>query len=254
MNARSRRPRRSAVGLVLVLLATAFLATEVAFRISDAMAGRDASFYLPQDLSSRMYDPHPYLGMVLRPGVSGGGKYKYHINALGMRGREITREKPPGVYRIACLGSSTTYGTGATSDEFTYPARLEMLLNKISAAGGTDDGRIYEVLNCGVSGWNTADSLVNLELRILDLQPDAVLAYDAANDGRIIQARGFVSDYSHMRRPPPIVKLPALEQFLLGHVRTYARLTHGTDPEKQFGGLAEWIFVDNYRALQVPST
>jgi lysophospholipase L1-like esterase len=246
----------SCLGGLVVLLLMVFAAAEVALRVADAVAGRDASFYLPrQDLSRGMFAPHPYLGLVMRPGeTSGEGGYKAHINSLGMRGPETTREKPEGVYRVLCIGSSTTYGTGATQDDRTYPARLQQLLQRAADEGRARPGLRYEVLNGGVSGYNTADSLINLELRLLELQPDAVLTYDAANDGRLIQMKGFLPDFSHARRPPPLMEISALERFLLGNVRTYARLVRGTDPEQQVGAVANWVFVPGSDKLAIPAS
>jgi lysophospholipase L1-like esterase len=238
--------------VLLVLLAS--LAAELALRVSDALAGRDASFYLPsQDLSQGLYAPHPYLGVVMRSGDRRPGRYQMHVNAFGMRGPETTREKPEGTWRVLCIGSSTTLGTGATRDDRTYPARLQELLQRAVGLGRAPEGRRYEVLNGGVYGYNTAESLINLELRLLELHPDAVLVYDAANDGRVIQMHGFQPDFSHARRPPPILEISALERFLLGHVRTYARLARGTDPEQQIGTLANWLFVPGFEKLSIPA-
>ena len=249
-------PRRTVIwwlGWVTLVLVLLLVVAEITFRVTDAVAGRDADFYLPhQDLADAMYLPHPSLGLVLRPGTYGKGGYSGHINAFGMRGPETTREKPPGTVRILCIGSSTTFGTGATSDDHTYPARLQELLRKATAAGRAPAGTTFEVLNGGVSGYNTADSLINLELRLLELHPDLVLTYDAANDGRIIQTRGFLPDFSHARRPPPVLEISALERFLLGHVRTYARLARGTDPERQVGALANWVFVPGFDQMGLP--
>jgi lysophospholipase L1-like esterase len=261
--ARRARPRRSALGCLgalVVLLLLVLAAGEVAMRIDDWRAGRDADFFLPhQDFSEAQYVPHPYLGVVQRPGWDkrepppGSKRYQVHINALGLRGPETTREKPPGIYRIICIGGSTTFGTGATSDDKAYPARLQQALNHLADTGHAPEGLRYEVLNGGVSGYNSIDSLINLELRLLELQPDAVIDYDAANDARIIQTRDFEPDYSNYRRPPPIVELSALDRFLLGHCRLYAHLVRGTDPEQQLGAMADWVFVPDFEKKTVSS-
>ena len=260
---RRARPRRSVLGClgaVVVLLLLILAAGEVAMRIDDWRAGRDADFFLPrEDFSDSMYVPHPYLGIVQRPGWTsreprpGEKGYRRHINELGLRGPETTREKPPGVYRIICIGGSTTFGTGATDDDKSYPARLEAILNHLAEAGRAPAGIRYEVLNGGVSGYNSVDSLINLELRLLELQPDAVIDYDAVNDGRFVQTRDFAPDYSNMRRPPPIKELSALDRFLLGHCRLYAHLVRGTNPEEQLGQVADWVFVPGFEQKTVSS-
>lgn len=250
---RRRRPRRL-LSLLAALGLVALLATEVGFRVADWRAGRDASFFLPRDFSSGMFMPHPSLGFVLRPGYDSTAGSQIHINALGMRGPEVAAEKPPGVFRILCLGGSTTFGTGASSDAATYPGQLQRLLDEAVAGGRVVEGRSFQVLNAGVGNWNSGDSLINLELRLLDLQPDAILDYEAVNDLLLIQASDFRSDYSHIRRSPPIFQVTPFERFLLGNVRTYAHLARGTDPEGQFGTLSAWVFVEDFRDRLVPSS
>jgi hypothetical protein len=250
---RQRRPRRL-LSLLAALLAVSLLALEVGFRVQDWRAGRDASFFLPRDFSDGMFMTHPSLGYVLRPGYdSNSPGSQIHINSLGMRGPEVDAAKPPGVFRIVCLGGSTTFGTGASHDAATYPAQLQQLLDETVANGMAVEGRTFQVLNAGVGNWNSGDSLINFELRLLDLQPDAILDYDAVNDLLLIQARDFRSDYSHIRRAPPIVLITPFERFLLAHVRTYAHLMRGTNPEGQFQSLSAWVFVDDFRDRLVPS-
>ena len=41
------------------------------------------------------------------------------INSLGFRGPELPRKKPPGTYRIAFLGGSTTYCAEVSGDDKT---------------------------------------------------------------------------------------------------------------------------------------
>ncbi|HEX5010933.1 MAG TPA: SGNH/GDSL hydrolase family protein [Planctomycetota bacterium] len=252
-NPRRRRPRRL-LSLLAALALVTLLATEVGFRIADWRAGRDASFFLPRDFSSGMFMPHPSLGFMLRPGYDAAVGNQVHINALGMRGPEVDRVKAPGVFRIVCLGGSTTFGRSASGDAATYPGQLQRLLDEAVTDGRVVEGRTFEVLNAGVGNWNSADSLINLELRLLDLQPDAILDYEAVNDLLLTQSSDFVSDYSNIRRSPPIVKVTPFEHFLLSHVRTYAHLARGTDPEEQFGTLSAWVFVDDFRDRLVPSS
>jgi lysophospholipase L1-like esterase len=230
------------------------LGAEGYVRWKDRQAGRDASFFLPPaDPYREFVQPHPFIGYEYRPGAVKRGNLEeggqnFRINAHGMRGFEMSTEKPPGTYRILCLGGSTTFGTGATEDEFTYPARLEHYLNAMAP-----EGRRYEVGNCGTSGYTTAENLINLELRLVELDPDAILIYAAANDARPIQARGFRPDYSHYRRSWVETELTPADLWLLEHVRLYAWLTRGLDPERQFRAQAHRTFVPDFKELHVPS-
>lgn len=98
------------------------------------------------------------------------------INRLGFRGPEIEVEKPPGLVRIACLGGSTTFCAEASSEDATWPARLQALLRE------RFPGRAIEVVNAGVAGYTLDRVLVNLERRVAPLDPDVVLVYEATND------------------------------------------------------------------------
>ncbi len=235
-NTTEPRPKRKlslGKGLSIALLLTV-VGLELGARVIDRLQGRSANTYAPVDPLDSFYEPHPFLGFTLKPGsfreppasAAPGEGYSFHINSLGFRGKEITKAKPPGVYRILCVGGSTTYGTGATRDEKTYPAQLERLLN---ASG---DGRKFEVVNCGTVGYGTAENLINLELRLLDLRPDAVIIYHAANDALALQMKGFKSDYSHLRTAWTQTKSNPLDNFLLRNVRLYAWATRGLDPAK----------------------
>ena len=50
------------------------------------------------------------------------------VNAAGFRGPQRSREKPPGVLRIATLGDSSTFGYGVPYAD-TFSAQLETRLN-----------------------------------------------------------------------------------------------------------------------------
>jgi hypothetical protein len=204
---------------VLLLVVVAFALVETGLRVQDWRRNRPVEFYLPKDESNTMYVPHPYIGATLRPGFVGTGEMPVRINALGMRDEPRSVHKPDGVYRILCIGGSTTFGSSVTS--VPYPARLQALLN--GSGAGAPDGRRYEVWNCGVPGYTTIENLIYFELVLLEYDPDAILVYHAANDARMVQTSGLRPDYSHVRTAWGGLELSPLELFLLGNVRTYAR-------------------------------
>ncbi len=96
-------------------------------------------------------------------------------NSWGMRDRERTLEKPPGVYRIAVLGPSHVMGSGV-DDAHTFSRLLEMHMNASDALSG---GRKVEVLNFGVAAYALTQQLGILEGRVLRFQPDVVLFTDS---------------------------------------------------------------------------
>jgi len=112
----------------------------------------------------------------LVPGSPDGAK---RINADGMRDRNREVSKPPGVFRVACIGDSITYGFGVR-DSAAYPARLERRLAAIRRGAGV----AVEVLNFGVTGYNIEQSIQNLKVRALKYRPDVVLYQYCLNDSQ----------------------------------------------------------------------
>lgn len=143
----------------------------------------------------QLYTLHPYLPYALNPGYHSADGLN-RVNALGYRGDETTREKPAGVFRIACLGGSTTY-TAVDDYRLSYPYLLGQALRE---RHGHPE---VEVVNAGVSGYTTWESLVNFQYRVLDLEPDLIVVYHAVNDAkaRLIDPAGYVGDNSGYRRP-----------------------------------------------------
>ena len=101
---------------------------------------------------------------------------RVRTNAFGLRDRERTRVKPPGVFRILSLGESTTFGDQIDATQ-TYSYLLEELLNADPGIG-----RPVEVWNCGICSWSSYQSVRWLERDGLAFQPDLVLFYHEIND------------------------------------------------------------------------
>lgn len=112
-------------------------------------------------------------GIRVPPGEHG---YPPQTNRFGFYEEEVTLPKPQNVFRIVCVGGSTTEEGPAV--DMTYPARLEVLLN--AAYSGKALPRI-DVLNCGISGINSERMLQRLE-DYLALEPDLVLYCEGIND------------------------------------------------------------------------
>lgn len=139
------------------------------------------------------YSVHRYLGYTPTPNFEIDGR-KDH-NSLGFRGAEIALQKPPGQFRIACLGGSTTY-TLSPSYEGAYPQLLEGLLRSPE--------HDVRVINAGAHGYSSFESLINLELRVLDLDPDLVIIYHGVNDVStrfVFPFHKYRGDNSGMRGP-----------------------------------------------------
>jgi lysophospholipase L1-like esterase len=110
----------------------------------------------------------PYVGY-------GPSPYYPEHNAFGYRGEDFAIPKPDGVFRIVTLGASTTYGFGVQPEE-AYPAQLQKILRE-------DYGyENVEVLNGGVMGYTSWETLANFAFRALETQPDLIIFYEATND------------------------------------------------------------------------
>src|SRR5882762_4573302 len=97
-----------------------------------------------------LYETDEHTAVTLRPKAKGW----YHkenptyvrINSHGLRDRERSHNKPPGVLRIALLGNSFCEALQVPVEK-TVGAELERLLNQCPAAAG----REVEVINFGVA-------------------------------------------------------------------------------------------------------
>jgi hypothetical protein len=96
------------------------------------------------------------------------------LNRFGYRDDDFTPVPAPGVFRIATVGDSFTYGQGIASD-----ARMtEQLQERLNAGGSVT----FEVLNFGVPGANYDRHLVTLRSALHSAQPDFVLLQWYKND------------------------------------------------------------------------
>lgn len=123
-----------------------------------------------------IYQPDPALYWKLKPNQDCYTKVDHkpvHINAHGTRGPEFAAAKPPGVFRILCLGDSRTFGWGQSDDE-TYSARLREMLQ--ARAG---PAKKIEVINAGVNGWGYPQMLACLREMGLAWKPDVVIVGEA---------------------------------------------------------------------------
>jgi len=120
--------------------------------------------------------PHHTPPLRLRPG--GHGMLldcPITINSRGFRGREIAVPKG-NVYRIVCLGESTTFGMTFRKGDKPWPELLEGMINE-----RLKPGRRVEVVNAGSPAWTLSDNLTRLIPDILPLEPDLIISYHGYN-------------------------------------------------------------------------
>jgi hypothetical protein len=113
-------------------------------------------------------DRDPGIGWRLRPGARShylGASFT--TNQHGFRDREVTRETPAGVVRLAALGASITMGAGV-GDAEVYPRRVQ---DRLDARW---PGR-FEVLNFGVGAYRGPQMARAYERDVAPFHPQVVL-------------------------------------------------------------------------------
>ncbi|QDU68683.1 SGNH/GDSL hydrolase family protein [Engelhardtia mirabilis] len=200
------RPFPIRAGLALLRWTAALVVALVLLEIGARVAGlgvppRGPNNRLPirtlvaPDKAPRLYD-------TLKPSTSGEVLYPgfgdvpdrtvhYAINRDGFRDRaeSYARPKPQGVFRIAVLGDSVTYGTGVELED-----SLPKVMERRFAAAGLDCR--VEVMNCGVFAHNTSQQVAWFEFNVARFEPDLVLLVSTIPDasGRNIEAAPGRSD------------------------------------------------------------
>jgi lysophospholipase L1-like esterase len=96
---------------------------------------------------------------------------------------------------VLALGGSTTFGVGLVDGD-TWPVALE---NQLNAAFAAARGRYRraEVINGGVPGYTSAESLIQLALRGVHLRPDVVILFQGLNDLRNAHSPALQTDYAN---------------------------------------------------------
>lgn len=128
-------------------------------------------------------------------------------NHYGYRGGEFNEVTPAGVYRVAVMGDSFTYGNGVPEDR--------RFSNVLDAALRT---RGVEVLNFGFPGNNWPEHVTTLERRVLRLRPNFVLLQWGIND--------IERDQDVAKRPalPPLIPSRSLHEALYARSALYTLL------------------------------
>lgn len=205
-----KTPRKSEFILLLVSVSLTFAVLEIGSRIwLNYLSTTDQydKFVLFTDIDPEDYafSPHPYLGYYPTPNYRKG--LTFH-NSLGYRNDEFTLEKPEGVFRIVTLGGSSTY-------DVRIPDNASMFTTRLQESLSDDYGfRNVEVINAGVPGYNSWEILVNLEFRVLDLDPDLVVIYEGTNDvhARLVEPSSYSGDGSGRRQPWQVPAVPLWER------------------------------------------
>lgn len=162
----ARRPgktRLAAAGLALASCAAALLLAEGAVR-----------WLAPQPVRVAWEDEWdglrvPRRNVHGRHAVPGAFDVRVRVNGQRFRGsREYAARPAPGVTRLAVLGDSMAFGWGA-GDAETYPAQLEVLLNRGGGLG------TFEVINAGYPGASLGEKAAWYERGVRAFHPALVV-------------------------------------------------------------------------------
>jgi len=246
------------VGLLAAILCAALLLAEAGARVLVCHFAPDEAFcgccslrqYKKHGAGKSRLIPHPYLGFNLQPNL----RRSSSTNSLGYRGKEVEVPKPPGQFRVVCLGGSTTYDDCIEDDTLTYPARLEYHLR--------ERGYNVRVVNAGVPGWTSYESLINYAFRVSYLEPDMVILFDAWNDLSahvVYPPSAYVSDNTGMKGAGPCVFLfyeqsMLVRIFLVGSGRVLPQLMRALNQTAPHvcGGVSTRSFLQEDLVAQRP--
>lgn len=170
------------------------------------------------------YEFDEALGWANKPGATGTFRrqdfsHPVRNNRFGMRFREVAKDKPLGVIRVAVLGDSFTWGLGVSEQErFTELAERSF-------------GGAVEILNFGVSGYAPVQYYLMID-RVLEFRPDVlVVAFCLGNDmiDNVLWRRyGYYKPYAAMEggrlviRGYPLPQTGRFEGGGVGPLRMYS--------------------------------
>ncbi len=141
---------------------------------------------------NRTVEFDPYLFWRFKPDqtLDHHGIYRktVHINEHGFRGPSFKEQRPDRVFRVACIGDSTTFGW-SVGDSEAFPAVLESMLTRDCGRGGV------EVLNLGVTGYTSFQGMQLMKRCASDLDPQVVIFAFGPND----RLPAIKSDKEHMQ-------------------------------------------------------
>ncbi|HJP36831.1 MAG TPA: SGNH/GDSL hydrolase family protein [Gammaproteobacteria bacterium] len=154
---------------------------------------------------SDIYQFHPFAGFVFKPRRLHLGGHPAQEEKAIVRTDEhgflseadfLPIAKGANEIRIATIGASTTANINLSYAD-NWPGRLGEFVQQV-----LPDNKVT-VINAGVPGFNTAQSIGNLALRVMPFKPDVVIVYHAYNDLKVVRPDFEVlPDYSNFHTRP----------------------------------------------------
>jgi len=192
----------------VLLVCVSFFSIELTTRIVSYFSGKGFSLSLHElDPSNNMtiYQWHPFTGFIFKPNAvfSGGHPYQKEKSSILVdkngflaKDQQLSYTKPANEIRIATIGGSTTANINLSFDD-NWPGYLGQLVQKVFPE------KNIRIINAGVPGFDTSQSIPNLALRVIPFHPDIIIIYHAYNDLKAIKyGIEFKPDYSHIHSTP----------------------------------------------------
>ena len=139
-------------------------------------------------MSRQIHEYHELIGYRFIPGLTArvpheSGGYLVRTNETGFRcDHEVTREKPPGVFRVLLFGDSFTAGDGV-SNQYRYGDLLEKRFKRL------------QILNFGLSGTGTDQQYLIFQEFAGDLEYDLLMICPhVGNIQRVVSRYRLVSE------------------------------------------------------------
>ena len=194
----------------VLILFTLFSVIELATRTISWASGKGFTLLLhelePYDRKIKdIYQWHPFTGFTFLESTSFVGshpnqkskafietdKYGFLANDQKLEYNKLANE-----IRIVTIGASTTANVNLQFDK-NWPGKIGDSLQK------KYPNKHFRIINAAVPGFDTAQSIANLALRVMPFKPDIVIIYHAYNDLKAIRKNiTFRPDYSHIHKRP----------------------------------------------------
>jgi len=149
------------------------------------------------------------------------GVKTYFINEHGSRGASFKLPKPSGVQRIVVLGGSTVFDLNV-DEGADWPHLVEKLLKE-------KGNRQVEVINAGIPGHTSSDSLGRLYTEIWQWEPDYVIMYEAWNDIKYFNSLSYENPLIRLVKPSnpdadPFKNYQGTLDYFLSYSQLYMRV------------------------------
>lgn len=174
---------------------------------------------------------HPLFLRVREPGFSIdrtalGKTFPFRVNALGFRGPEMAPAKPADTYRIIFIGASVVESAHLPEEE-TFVRVVEQMLNdRLGGSPRVETGSLAQ------PGFTSHVSLAQIANRVLELDPDLVIEFDAA-DWAVPLNPAYEPTLMYMARTSSTRKIP-LSEWIATNSQLVRWVTRLTSPKPGF--------------------